>query len=181
MSRLGEQMRHLGLSALLLCIVACPAVEAAEIVALGASNTFGRGRGSTPDGVGTGQAFPAQLERLLNSQGCRVRVLNAGVAGNTTGQMLSRLDGVLGKDTRVLILQPGGNDQRRGEGGARSANIAEMRRRASARGIKVVMLDNLGRIAGAHRLADGQHFGAGGHVLFAAHLAPQVKAAGACR
>jgi acyl-CoA thioesterase-1 len=95
--------------------------------------------------------------------------------------MLARMNGALGKDTRVLILQPGGNDLRSGRGNERAANIAEIRRRASARGIKVVMLDNLGRIAGGHRLSDGQHFGAGGHALFAAHLAPQVKAAGACR
>jgi len=173
-------MRRVGFLALLMFVATVPAAEAAEVVALGASNTIGRGRGSTPDGVNPGQAFPAQLERLLQSQGCRVRVLNAGVAGNTTGQMLARLDSVLAKDTRVLILQPGGNDQRRGEGGNRSANIAEIRRRVSARGIKVVMLDNLG-MARAHRLPDGQHFGAGGHAMFAAHLAPQVRAAGGCR
>jgi acyl-CoA thioesterase-1 len=167
--------------ALLLCAVVCPAAQAAEVVALGASNTHGRGRGSTPDGVGRAQAFPAQLERLLRSQGCKVSVLNAGVAGDTTGQMLARLPGVLGKDTRVLILQPGGNDQRRGAGGSREGNIAAIRQAATARGIKVVMLEQLGQLARAHRLADGQHFGAGGHAIFAAHLAPQVKAAGACR
>lgn len=166
---------------LLFSTMAGSTAHAAEVVALGASNTYGRGRGSTPDGVNPGQAFPAQLERLLQSQGCRVRVLNAGVAGNTTGQMLARLDGALAKDTRVLILQPGGNDQRSGRGGDRAGNIAEIRRRAAARGINVVMLDSLGKIAGAHRLPDGQHFGAQGHALFAAHLAPRVKAAGACR
>lgn len=165
----------------LLCVIAGSAVEAAEVVALGASNTYGRGRGSTPDGVNSGQAYPAQLERLLQSNGCRVRVLNAGIAGNTTGQMLARLGGVLAKDTRVLILQPGGNDQRSGRGGERTGNIAEIKRRAAARGINVVMLDGLGKIAGAHRLPDGQHFSAKGHALFAAHLAPRVKAAGACR
>ena len=100
-------MRRLGFSAVLLCAISSSAAQAAEVVALGASNTFGRGRGSTPDGVSPGQAYPAQLERLLQSQGCRVRVQNAGIAGNTTGQMLARLGGVLGKDTRVLILQPG--------------------------------------------------------------------------
>jgi len=167
--------------ALLICTMIGSAVEAAEVVALGASNTYGRGRGSTPDGVNPGQAYPAQLERMLQSQGCRVRVLNAGIAGNTTGQMLARLGGVLAKDTRVLILQPGGNDRRAGRGGDRAGNIAEIRRRAAARGIKVVMLDSLGKIAGAHRLPDGQHFSAKGHALFAAHLAPRVKSAGACR
>jgi acyl-CoA thioesterase-1 len=174
-------MKRLVLSALLLGLAMGSVAEAAEVVALGASNTFGRGRGSTPDGVNPGQAFPAQLERLLRSQGCRVSVKNAGVAGDTTGQMLARLPGALDKDTRVLILQPGGNDQRRGAGGDRAGNIAEIRRIATARGIKVVMLDRLGQIAGSHRLADGQHFSAAGHAAFAANLAPQVKAAGACR
>lgn len=174
-------MKGLASLALFLCLVVSSTAQAAEVVALGASNTYGRGRGSTPDGVSPGQAYPAQLERLLQSQGCRVRVLNAGVAGNTTGQMLARLSGVLGKDTRVLILQPGGNDQRRGAGGGRAGNIAEIRRRAAARGVNVVMLEQLGQIAGAHRLPDGQHFGARGHALFASHLAPRVKAAGACR
>ncbi len=174
-------MRLSGLVALLFCAVMCSAAQAAEVVALGASNTFGRGRGSTPDGVSVGQAYPAQLERLLRSQGCKVSVKNAGVAGDTTSGMLARLPGALDKDTRVLIFQPGGNDRRRGTEGSRAGNIAKVRSIASARGVKVVMLENIGKIAGAHRLADGQHFGAGGHALFAAHLAPRVKAAGACR
>jgi acyl-CoA thioesterase-1 len=174
-------MKRLGSLALFFCLATCSVAQAAEVVALGASNTFGRGRGSTPDGVGVGQAYPAQLERLLRSQGCKVSVKNAGIAGDTTGGMLARLPGALDKDTRVLTLQPGGNDQRRGEGGSRAGNIAKIRQIATARGIKVVMLDQLGQIARAHRLSDGQHFGAGGHALFAARLAPQVKAAGACR
>jgi len=174
-------MKHARSAALLLVLVSSSATQAAEVVALGASNTYGRGRGSTPDGVNPGQAYPAQLERLLRSQGCRVSVRNAGVAGNTTSQMLSRLSGVLGKDTRVLILQPGGNDRRRGQGGARAGNIAEIRRRAAARGVNVVMLESVGKIARAHRLADGQHYSARGHAAFAAYLAPRVKAAGACR
>jgi acyl-CoA thioesterase-1 len=178
---MGENMMRLGSLAVLFCVATCSVAQAAEIVALGASNTYGRGRGSTPDGVSVGQAYPAQLERLLRSQGCKVSVKNAGIAGDTTGGMLARLPGALDKDTRVLILQPGGNDQRRGEGGNRAGNIGRIRQIASARGVKVVMLDQLGQIARAHRLSDGQHFGAGGHALFAARLAPQVKSAGACR
>jgi acyl-CoA thioesterase I len=53
---------------------------AAQIVALGASNTEGMGRGKHADGVPREQAYPAQLERMLNSSGCRVQVVNAGVA-----------------------------------------------------------------------------------------------------
>lgn len=150
-----------------------------EIVALGASNTEGRGRGSTPDGVPREQAYPAQLQQLLQGLGCRVRVLNAGVAGDTTGGMLARLPGVVGAGTRVVILQPGGNDRRRGEAGS-AGNIEAMQRAVAARGANVVMLDQLGRIAGPYRLLDGQHFSAEGHARFAAHLAPLVRAAGAC-
>ena len=162
-----------------ICLPAASAAHAAQVVALGASNTEGKGRGRTPDGVPRAQAYPAQLERLLNAGGCRVRVLNAGVAGDTTAGMLRRLPGLLGKDTKVLVLQPGGNDARQGVGG-RAANIAAIRAQAAARGVRVVMLESLGRLASAHRLPDGQHFSAAGHGAFAAYLAAQVRTAGAC-
>jgi acyl-CoA thioesterase I len=158
-----------------------PLAQAAEIVALGASNTEGRGRGATPDGVPRSQAFPAQLQQMINTQGCRARVANAGIAGDTTSGMLARLPRVIGKDTRVVILQPGGNDARRGEGGNTASNIAEIERQLSQRGITMIMLDRLGAIAGSYRLADGQHFSAEGHAAFASHLLPQVMASTACR
>ncbi len=153
--------------------------QASGIVALGASNTEGKGRGRFPDGVPRAQAYPAQLQAILASQGCRVRVANAGVAGDTTSGMLRRLNGVLKKNTRVLVLQPGGNDARRGQSG-RGANIAAITQTANARGVKVVMLESLGRLAPSARLPDGQHFSATGHAVFAAYLAPRVRAAGAC-
>ena len=155
---------------------ATPAL-AAPVVALGASNTEGRGRGATPDGVPRSQAYPAQLEKLLASQGCRVRVANAGIAGDSTAGMLRRLPGAIGKDTRVLILQAGGNDARRGEGASTAANVAAIEAYARDRGITVVTLDQLGRIAPGERLADGQHFSAAGHAAFAAYLAPRVRSA----
>jgi acyl-CoA thioesterase I len=150
---------------------------AAPVVALGASNTEGRGRGATPDGVPRSQAFPAQLEKMLNAQGCRVRVKNAGVAGDTTGGMLRRLPSAITKETKVLILQPGGNDARRGEGGNTQENIEKIKSFAQSRNITVVMLDRLGSIAGSYRLPDGQHFSAEGHAAFAAYVAPQVRSA----
>lgn len=163
-----------------LAALAGPA-EAAQVVALGASNTIGRGRGSTPDGVPPGQAYPAQLQKLLRAQGCSVSVANAGVAGDTTRGMLVRLPKAIAKDTRVVILQAGGNDGRQGEGGDTAANVAEIERQLRARGITMITLDRLGRLAGSYRLADGQHFSAEGHAAFAAHLAPQVLQTGVCR
>jgi acyl-CoA thioesterase I len=154
--------------------------SAAQIVALGASNTEGMGRGNHADGVSREQAYPAQLERMLNSSGCRVRVLNAGVAGDTTSGMLRRLPGLLETNPKVVILQPGGNDARRGEGENVRGNIAAIQRIAAQQGIKVIILADLDRIAPDARLPDGQHFSARGHAKFATYLAPKVRAAGAC-
>ena len=160
--------------------VTTPADGSYEIVAIGASNTEGHGRGRTADGVSREQAYPAQLERLLASQGCRVRVLNAGRAGDTTDGMLARLPGLIGTGTKVVIVQPGGNDERRGSAGGTGANLEALQQAVTQRGAKVVMLDGLDRIAGSDRLPDGQHFSSEGHARFAAYLAPRVRAAGVC-
>jgi len=82
------------------------AAQAATVVALGASNTFGKG-------VSRSQAYPAQLEGLLRAKGLNARVINAGINGDTTGGMLARLDRMVPKGTSVVILQPGGNDRRK--------------------------------------------------------------------
>jgi acyl-CoA thioesterase-1 len=166
--------------AIIALMLGASVATAAQIVALGASNTEGRGRGSHADGVPREQAYPAQLERMLNSSGCRVQVVNAGVAGDTTSGMLARLPGLLEADTKILILQPGGNDARRGQGENVRGNIASIQRIAAQHGMKVVFLDRLDRIAPDARLPDGQHFSATGHAKFAAYLAPKVRAVGAC-
>lgn len=157
------------------------AASGADVVALGASNTEGRGRGATADGVPRAQAFPAQLQAMLRAEGCRATVSNAGVAGDTTGGMLRRLPRALGKDTKVLILQPGGNDARRGEAGDRASNIAAIQSYAEARGVKVVMMDRLQAIAGSYLLGDGQHYSAEGHAQFAAYVLSDVRAAACAR
>src|SRR6202041_1599698 len=62
-------------------IIAGPAMAysaSAQVVALGASNTEGHG-------VGSSEAYPAQLERMLQAKGSSMHVSNAGVYGDTTG------------------------------------------------------------------------------------------------
>jgi acyl-CoA thioesterase-1 len=158
------------------------AAEDVRIVALGASNTSGSGRGRTNGGVPSSQAYPAQLEALLKAKGINAHVTNAGIPGDTTGGMLARLDSAVPSGTSIVILQPGGNDARRGQGEARQGNISEIRRRLAARHIKVIILGHLGQIApkGA-RDPDGQHFNAQGHAAFASWLAPKVIAAARAR
>lgn len=149
------------------------------VVALGASNTYGKGRGRHPGGVAPGRAYPAQLQAMLKARGYNVSVRNAGVPGDTTAGMLARLGSAAPNGTRVVILQPGGNDARRGIGaGQRAANIAEIRRRLQARGVRLIVLERIRSLTPrASRDPDGQHFDARGHAAVAAHLVPQVIAA----
>jgi acyl-CoA thioesterase-1 len=43
---------------------------------------------------------------------------------------------------QVVILQPGGNDARKGRGAERSANIAAIKSRLAARNIKLMMMES---------------------------------------
>ncbi len=145
-----------------------PTVAAsATVVALGASHTAGKG-------LSRSQAFPAQLESMLRANGHDVRVVNAGISGDTTGGMLGRLERATPAGTRVVILQPGGNDARKG--GDRGANIAEIERRLGARGIPVIMLEN-GSFHGLPKQPDGQHLTPEGYHAIAERLLPQVTSA----
>jgi acyl-CoA thioesterase-1 len=145
------------------------------IVALGASNTYGKGKGSHPGGVPQSQAYPAQLQALLKAKGIDARVINAGIPGDTTGGMLARLSSAVPNGTQVVILQTGGNDARRGVGGEAAGNTAQITNNLQTRGIKVIMLDRLGAYAPAStRDPDGQHYNAQGHAAIAAGLLPKV-------
>lgn len=160
---------------LVLSLLPAPAM-ASDIIALGASNTLGRGKGAGYGGVDRAQAYPAQLQSMLSQQGCRARVVNAGVAGDTPSGMAARLPKLLTKQTRVVILQPGGNDS----GPERTNAIAQIERTLSDRKIGLVMLERPGQLARAYQLPDGLHFSAEGHTAFASFLLPKVVAAGAC-
>src|SRR5215218_3668267 len=78
--------------------------QSSRIVALGDSNTAGFG-------VGPQQAFPAHLEALLRAAGHDAQVVNAGVSGDTTNGMLSRLDAATPPGTQAVIVQGGYNDR----------------------------------------------------------------------
>jgi acyl-CoA thioesterase-1 len=147
------------------------------IVALGASNTYGKGRGAHPGGVVQSQAYPAQLQALLKAKGIDARVINAGIPGDTTAGMLARLNSAVPSGTRIVILQTGGNDARRGLGAEAAGNTAQITSKLRERGIKVILLDRLDAYAPpSTRDPDGQHYNAQGHAAIAAGLLPQVMA-----
>lgn len=106
--------RHLLLTLMLLVsVIPALSLEAVadddrpRIVAFGDSLTAGLG-------VTTEDTYPARLQRRLNEQGLRYRVINAGVSGDTTAGGLRRVEWVLKSRPDMVILELGGNDGLRG-------------------------------------------------------------------
>jgi acyl-CoA thioesterase-1 len=62
-----------------------------------------------------GEAYPAVLGRTLAQRGRPVRVLNAGVSGDTASLGLARLPEVLAHEPDVLVVALGVNDGLRGQ------------------------------------------------------------------
>jgi acyl-CoA thioesterase I len=137
--------------------------DAATIVALGASNTYGKG-------VARNQAYPAQLEAILRAKGSNVHVVNAGINGDTTEGMLGRLDRAVPNGTSAVILQPGGNDRRKG----RPDRTADIQSRLAARNIPVIMLGN-SMLGGLPHQPDGEHLTPEGYHMLAEAIASQVS------
>jgi acyl-CoA thioesterase-1 len=78
-----------------------------NIVALGDSLTAGYG-------LAANEAFPAQLERALKAKGAAVKIVNAGVSGDTATGGLARFDWSVPDGTDAVILELGANDALRG-------------------------------------------------------------------
>jgi acyl-CoA thioesterase-1 len=146
--------------------------EPVTIVALGASNTAGWG-------VPFDAAYPARLQALLQARGIEAKVRNRGVAGDTTGGMLARLEAVVRPGTMLVILQPGSNDERMGLAGERAGNIGKIRAQLNARGIKLIVMENsvLDALPRSELREDGLHFTPAGYALLAERILPEVLAA----
>jgi acyl-CoA thioesterase-1 len=94
-----------------LALLALTAVGAAAapvtILALGDSLTAGLG-------VGPAEAFPVRLEAALRAKGHDVKVINAGVSGDTAADGAARLDWALAEPVNAVIVELGANDALRG-------------------------------------------------------------------
>jgi acyl-CoA thioesterase-1 len=77
------------------------------IVAFGDSLTAGYG-------VKVDESFAAQLQMALQAKGHKVKIVNAGVSGDTTAGGLERLDWSLQPKPDGVILELGANDALRG-------------------------------------------------------------------
>jgi acyl-CoA thioesterase-1 len=137
---------------------------AGTIVAVGDSLTAGLG-------VPEDQAYPAQLARRLQADGHNYRVVNAGVSGETSSGVLSRIEWVTASlSPDIVILETGANDGLRGiDPGLLESNLDRLVGMLTASNRQVILagmltLPNLGpdytrafeeiypRIAGKHRV-----------------------------
>lgn len=110
-----------------------PSGEEVRIVFLGDSLTAGRG-------LPEEEAFPARVGDLLQAEGFAVRVLNAGVSGDTSAGGLARLAWVLRQRPRVLFVALGANDGLRGlPPEATERNLRRIVGEARAAGAEVVL------------------------------------------
>jgi acyl-CoA thioesterase-1 len=78
-----------------------------RIVVLGDSLTAGLG-------LAADAAFPAKLERVLHAQGLNVKIVDAGVSGDTASNGLERIDWSVEDGTDAVIVELGANDALRG-------------------------------------------------------------------
>lgn len=103
------------------------------IVALGDSLTAGYG-------LPQEKSFPAQLEAALKERGHNVRVVNAGVSGDTASAGLQRLDWAVPDDADAVIVELGANDALQGlppEG--TKAALAEIIERIQRKNVPVLL------------------------------------------
>lgn len=95
-------------------------------------------------------AYPARLEEKLMAEGHAVKVINAGVNGETSSGALSRVHWILKLRPDIVILETGANDGFRGiKPDLIEKNIREIVRILKENGVTVIlagmqMLSNLG-------------------------------------
>ena len=65
-------------------------------------------------GLSPEEAFPALVEKKLNKAEKKVKVVNAGLSGETSAGGLSRIDWVLRQPIDIFVLELGANDGLRG-------------------------------------------------------------------
>jgi acyl-CoA thioesterase I len=120
------------------CFCLSLSAASAQIVALGASNTAGYGLSSS-------QSWPAQLQAMLQAKGSATKVINAGISGDTSAGIFSRIGSAVPEGTRIVILSVFAyNDNRKGISPAEhQANVAAIERQLRSRGIRIINANGL--------------------------------------
>ena len=111
-------------------------VAADEIVVAALGDSLTQGYGLVAE-----DGFVPQLQSWLDAQGVEVRLVNAGVSGDTTTGGLSRVGWTLTPDVDAMIVALGGNDVLRGIDPAVSrANIEGILQAAQEADVEVLLV-----------------------------------------
>jgi acyl-CoA thioesterase I len=112
------------------------AASAKPIILLALGDSLTSGYGLAPD-----EAFPAKLEAALRSRYPELKIINAGVAGDTASDGLARLDWALSDDVCGLIVGLGANDALRGLDAAQTETALDgIMAKAGAKNLPVLIL-----------------------------------------
>ncbi len=131
-------MRTKGLNLLSagIAAIALGAPVQAETVIAALGDSLTQGYGLVPE-----QGFVPQIEAWLIAEGEDVRLINAGVSGDTTAGGLARVDWTLTDDVDAMIVALGGNDLLRAiPPEASRANLDGILKAASTRNIPVLLI-----------------------------------------
>src|SRR5690242_11393961 len=105
--RLRHRVQAVALAAILAMASHAAAAGTLRLVVLGDSLTAGFG-------LAPGKAFPDRLEAALRARGFDVKVINAGVSGDTAADGLARYEWAVPADANALLVELGANDMLRG-------------------------------------------------------------------
>ena len=104
-----------------------------KIVAFGDSLTAGLG-------LTEHESYPALLQKMLDQDGFKYEVVNAGVSGDTSAGGVRRIDWAMDGDVRVVVVELGANDLLRGQPiPEMKKNLAAIIDTAKGRGAKVLL------------------------------------------
>lgn len=85
-------------------------------------------------------AFPEQLEATLRERNHQVRVINAGVSGDTSAGGLTRLDWALADQPDLVIIELGANDALRGLQPIQTRqNLSKILQRLQEKGVQALL------------------------------------------
>jgi acyl-CoA thioesterase-1 len=131
-------LRYLG-AVLLALTVGTGMARAAPVTVLAFGDSLTAGYGVAPE-----EAYPAKLEAALKAKGYNVRIVNAGVSGDTTAGGLARLDWALGDRPAYALVELGANDALRGlEPADTAANLDKILQGLEQAKVKVLLMGML--------------------------------------
>jgi acyl-CoA thioesterase-1 len=111
-----------------------PSENVPKIVAFGDSLTAGYG-------LAPQESYPALLQKMLDEDGFKYEVVNAGVSGDTSAGGVRRIDWSLDAgNVRFVILELGANDFLRGQPVSETRkNLSDIIKRAKSRDARVLL------------------------------------------